>query len=219
MLKYFVIILLFSQNVAAEKAVITDVEPINTNVATSYQIQKLETLINELRIEVTELRAQIIMLDKKQITLSNKLESISPKEDQEVVDAHLNENMSEFKYGFEMLQQGNYDIAKRSFELFIEKYPEDLKLGEAYFWLGEIAYKAEDYNNASKNYLISYRDYANNPRRNDSLFKLSIVLSIAKKMEEACTGFEILLDPNLVVSESLRNKAKDELVTLACKIN
>ncbi|MFZ8864944.1 MAG: tetratricopeptide repeat protein [Rickettsiales bacterium] len=219
MIRFFVIIiLLFSNNLAAEQAKVTNILPdhLFQNEEEAYKLQKLEALITDLRSELADLRAQLEILDNKQIILSNKVEAISPEEDLAVIDAHLADNMAEFKYGFTMLQNGDYDIAKRSFELFITKYPQDLKVGEAYFWLGEIAYKAEDYQTASKNYLVSYRDYLDNPRRNDALFKLSIVLTIADKVEEACAGLKILLDPNLGVKESLRNKARDEFLTIGC---
>ena len=116
-----------------------------------------------------------------------------------------------------MLTAGHYERAHRAFKLFIDKYPKDSKVGEAYFWLGEVAYKMKDYKQASKSYLISYRDYKGNPRRSDSLFKLSIVLGYLGKTEESCAGFDILIHDTPSISENLRQKSINESVNFGCE--
>jgi len=183
---------------------------------TQYQILKNETRINELYDEINELKIQLNKLDLMQNQLMSRINTLLPKEDQ-FINAHSEENEEEFKYGFDMLTAGHYDRAHRAFKLFIEKYPNDSKIGEAYFWLGEVAYKTKDYKQASKSYLVSYRDYKGNPRRNDALFKLSIVLGFLGKMEEACAGFDILMHDTPSISENLRHKSKNEAVNIGCK--
>jgi len=202
---------------AAEKARIKPASTKATHASEEdYKILKLETKVNDLRLEVEELKSQIEELDIMQTRLLTQINAMMPKEDQAIIDAHLDENIEEFKYGFEMLQNGNFDRARRSFELFIEKYPEDQKIGEAYFWLGEVAYKAKDYKEASRNYLICYRDHKDNPRRTDALFKLSIVLGLLDKKDESCSGFDIIINDTAGVPEALRTKAKGEAINFGC---
>jgi len=218
MIKSLIILLFISLPVhASEKAKISkaNIED-DRGSADEYKILKLETKINDLRLEVQEMKVQMEELDLIQSQLLAKLNGMMPKEDQEIINAHLDPNIEEFKYGFDMLQSGNFERAKRSFELFIEKYPEDDKLGEAHFWLGEVSYKAKDYKEASRSYLISYRDYKENPRRNDALFKLSVVLGLLDKKDEACAGFDILINDTAGVADSIRSKSKGEAINLGC---
>jgi len=223
MFKYLVTLLIFctsSSLIAAEKAETAKIDAVNNNVNEEslqyYEMLKLETKLDNLRIEINELKEQISKLDIMQAQLINKINNIAPKENEAFLKAHLEDNLDEFKYAYEMMQSGKFDTARRAFQLFIEKYPEDIKIGETYFWLGEVAYKAKDYNEASKNYLISYRDYQDNPRRNDALFKLSIVLTILEKKSEACSGFDILINNVNGVSENIRQKAIKESNTNNC---
>ncbi len=216
LLLFFLVI--FSQAEAATKAALVPVVKENrqsSNEELEYRMLKLETKINDLLQENAELRQQIKNLDIIQAQLRTKINEIAPAEDQ-FTESHKIENVEEFKYGYEMLRAGDYDKARRSFELFIDKYPEDGKLGEAYFWLGEIAYKAKDYKAASKNYLISYRDFKENSRRNDSLFKLSIVLGVLEQKAEACAGFDLLINDISTVAQQLREKAINEAINLGC---
>jgi TolA-binding protein len=223
MLKFLLILFFYSSAVFAEKN--TEIETVKIDSVTSntdaeslqyYEMLKLETKLDDLRLEIDDLKQQIEKLDIIQSQLINKINILAPKEDEAFLKAHLEDNLGEFKYAYEMMQSGKLDMARRAFQLFIEKYPEDIKIGETYFWLGEVAYKDKDYNEASKNYLISYRDYQDNPRRNDALFKLSIVLSIIDKKTEACSGFDILINNVNGVSENIRQKAIKESNTLNC---
>lgn len=183
---------------------------------TQYQILKNETKINELYDEINELKTQLNKLDLINAQIMYKLNSLLPKEDQSV-SSYPEENEEEFKYGFDMLTAGHHERAHRAFKLFIEKYPQDSKIGEAYFWLGEVSYKTKDYKQAAKSYLVAYRDYKENPRRNDSLFKLSVVLGYLGKKDEACAGFDILVNDTPTVSKNLRQKAINESVNFGCK--
>jgi TolA-binding protein len=215
-MKYLLLSLLFYSNLLfANNQVIID--PVSTeNLQESqYYSLKNEVRINELTNHISKLEGQIKQLDAKYIQLQINLEQLTSK-GSTLPDNDLN-NDPEFEYAFQMLNKAQYKISYRAFKLFIEKYPEDKKVGEAYFWLGEISYKSKDYVDASKNYLISYRDYQNNnDRRNDALFKLSIVLGIMDKKSESCSGFDILIHDSPNITPSLKSKALTEAINFGC---
>jgi tol-pal system protein YbgF len=180
-----------------------------------YRVLKLESRVDELGFQLDELKKQVEVLNINLSRMNLKLNGLLSKE----VDLLLEndeENISEFKYGFEALQKGDYDRSKRVFELFITKYPNDKKVGEAYFWLGEIAYKSENYKLASKNYLIAYRDYKDHTRQNDALYKLSISLDVLGQKSEACAGLNLLVNDK-AVPRSLKNKAFAESKKIKCR--
>ena len=180
-----------------------------------YHNLKNEVKINELYNRINELENHIKTLDAMYIELKAKTDILLAGENL-LPEESLN-NDSEFQYAFNMLTEAQYDKSYRAFKLFIEKYSDDVKVGQAYFWLGEISYKNEDYIDASKNYLVSYRDYRdNNERRNDALFKLSVVLGLMNKKSEACSGFDILIYDTANIKPVLKNKAINEAVNFGC---
>jgi tol-pal system protein YbgF len=222
-MKKFIILLLaiFSINsaIAAKKSKIEiyQVEK-NKNLTKAeqqYQIIKNEAKISELYQIISELKLQIEKLDLKQTTILNRLNVLNSKNGH--IEATSTGNGREFNYAFSMLSKGNYDISKRAFNLFIEKYPKDPKIGEVYFWLGEIAYKEKKYKVASKNYLISYRDYKTHNRRDESLLKLSLSLNLLGRKQEACEGLLIIMAESNTASRAIKNRASNEMVNLGCR--
>ena len=211
----FVLILFYNYTVfAADQVTISSVATVNMNEEEYYNL-KNEAKINQLYKRINELENKINTLDAMHITLKSRIDILLANSGQLPEDPINND--PEFKYAFNMLTKSQYDKSYRAFKLFIEKYPDDIKVGEAYFWLGEISYKSEDYIDASKNYLISYRDYkANNIRRNDALFKLSVVLGLMNKKSEACSGFDILIHDTSDIKLALKNKAINEAVNFGC---
>ncbi len=177
-----------------------------------YKILKLEAKFSELYAQINSLSEKLKVLDKVILEVSHKVEG---KEVKEGDDSGLNAN--EFFYGFNMLKKGHYDIAKKSFELFLIKYPKDKKVGEVYFWLGDIAYVEKNYKLAAKKYLISYKDHPIGPKRNEALYKLSLSLNNLGKRQEACGGLQILVTKGKGTSASLRNKSLKKLASFGCR--
>ena len=213
-MKYLLLLIFYSNLLFADEQVIITAEKVQNLDESQYYNLKNEVRINELANYIEKLEDQIKQLDAKYMQLKVKLEQLLAQES--LLPEDDLDNDPEFKYAFQMLTQTQYEKSYRAFKLFIEKYPEDKKVGEAYFWLGEISYKNKDYIDASKNYLISYRDYQNNNRRNDALFKLSIVLGLMEKTSESCSGFDILIHDTPNITPSLKNKALTEAINFGC---
>ena len=157
-----------------------------------YELLKLRTRITDLEAEINSLQNNIRALDITQAQLLKKLNQISP--DAPINDSLISTN-SQYLYdqSFKLLQSGDLDSAQIEFQRFLQLYPEDPAVGEVYFWLGEIEYRRAEYKKASIHYITSYRQYPNNSRANDALFKLSISLGFLSQNSEACTGFSTLL--------------------------
>ena len=80
MFKYLVTLLIFctsSSLIAAEKAETAKIDAVNNNVNEEslqyYEMLKLETKLDNLRIEINELKEQISKLDIMQAQLINKI--------------------------------------------------------------------------------------------------------------------------------------------------
>ena len=92
----------------------------------------------------------------------------------------------DFEKSFAYMSDGNTDEAKKGFNSFVKKYPSSSLSGEAYYWLGEIAYDAADFNNAAINYLKGYREYPKGTKAPENILKLALTLKELGKTDEAC---------------------------------
>ena len=176
-------------------------------------ILKLETKIKDLELEISELKdrfEQIEYLQKKVIDIVGE----SEEEAENIFTRKA--KLAEYQYAYNQIIDNNFNKAERAFDLYLEKYPNDEKIGEIYFWKGEISYKRKDYTDALESYLISYQRYPDNSRYLDSLFEMSIVLGFLGKTQDACQGFALLVNNQTSISESLRSKALEEAVQLGC---
>jgi tetratricopeptide (TPR) repeat protein len=178
-----------------------------------FKILKLQTKVRDLELELSELKGrfeQIEHLQKK--ILSNIGED--PHGGNDLLTQKAKD--SEYQYAYNQLINNDLDKAERAFDLYLEKYPSDNRLGEVYFWKGEISYKRKDYQEALEHYLTSYQKYPSNERHLDSLFKMSIVLGMLGKKKEACEGFALLTNDQVDIDENLQQKSLSEAVQLGC---
>ena len=219
MLKILILSLLISSNLYAETGSINIVPLENSKNLQAedkkYKILKLEAKVNELTFGLDEANKKIEILDNGISDINQKLNNLINKQ-QTSLEFTEDDNNDEFLYGYNMLLEGNFERAKRSFSLFLEKYPKDPKIGELYFWLGEIAYTQKNYKDASKNFLISYRDYKNNKRAHEALFKLSLSLDYLGQKDESCGGFDLLIQDRSV-TKALQKKSFDEATKVGCR--
>lgn len=157
--------------------------------AVEYKLLKTEAKLTELQNRIELMSKQIEKLDVVQTKLVIRINELLNKSFSNDTSKNIQyNNKSEFDYAFNMLQLRKFDTSKKAFELFVEKYPLDLRLGEAFFWLGEIEYNLSNYKEASQFYLKSYKDFPLSPKHNNALYKLSIVLARLnkKKAQKRC---------------------------------
>jgi tetratricopeptide (TPR) repeat protein len=200
----------------AKKIELLKVKPVKNNQSeNNYQILKNETKINELYQIIDDLKLNIEQLNIKQSEILNRLNQLAAKSGE--IPEIVGDNLKEFNYALNMLEKGNYDMSERAFKLFIEKYPNDQKIGEVYFFLGESAYRQKNYKSATKNYLVSYRDYRHGKRRDESLYKLSLSLNYLGKKQEACEGLLIIMSESTTASKRLKETSRREINNMGCR--
>jgi tetratricopeptide (TPR) repeat protein len=208
----YILILVLTPAAMAEKVELELYEE-NTLIEKDLVILKLETKLHDMELEISDLKDRFEQIEH----LQKRLLNIVGKTDEDTNNLFTQKaKNSEYQYAYNQIVNNKINRAERAFDLYIEKYPEDDKLGEVYFWKGEIHYKRKDYTDALEYYLISYQKYPDNERYLDSLFKMSVVLGFLGKEKEACEGFTLLVSNQTTISESLRSKALAEAVQFGC---
>jgi tol-pal system protein YbgF len=99
---------------------------------------------------------------------------------------HYSSAKEQYNYGYLLVNQTKYDEAKKVFESFIKKYPDDPFVSNAYYWLGEIHYIKGDYVASADTFRQGFEAMPNGKKAPDNLFKLAMSLSALNRSKEAC---------------------------------
>lgn len=122
----------------------------------------------------------------------------------------------EYDKAFGLLRQAKYSDAAEAFHKFIEKHPDNVLVGNAYYWLGEAFYVQQDYEQSSVAFLQGYQKDSKGSKAPDNLLKLAISLEALEKKREACATFEKLFKEFPSASKAIRNKADKEIERIGC---
>ena len=123
----------------------------------------------------------------------------------------------DFSKSFDYMTDGNVDEAKKGFTAFVKKYSHSALSGEAYYWLGEIAFDKQDYNSAAISYLKGYREYPKGAKAPENILKLALTLKELGNNDEACKNLTRFNSEFKNAHVSLLARAKNQRQELKCK--
>lgn len=86
------------------------------------------------------------------------------------------------------LQRKDYEYAETQFRQFIDSYPQDKRLPDALYGLGESYFNRARYNDAIESYLKVVQGYGQSARAPDSLLRLGMTLAAIKEKDQACAA-------------------------------
>lgn len=122
-----------------------------------------------------------------------------------------------YNHAFQLLNQANFKDARTSLDLFVQRYPQDALIGNAYYWLGETHYVERNYVAAADNFRKGYETMPTGPKAPDNLLKLGMSLLAMGKPQEACVVYDqiFLQFPN--AGNSVKQKVEQERTQAQCK--
>ncbi len=127
------------------------------------------------------------------------------------------QNSSEhYNAAFKLLNQGDYDESAAQFESFTKAYPDDVLIGNAYYWLGETYYVRSKHAEAAEKFRSGFEAMPDGPKAPDNLLKLSMSLSAIKRNDEACVVLSQLIKKYGDSSQVVKRKAELESDKLSC---
>lgn len=109
-----------------------------------------------------------------------------------------------------------YPEAESEFRRFVETYPNDPRIGEAQYWIGESLLRRGDNRGAANAFLESYTDDPDGPKAPESLLKLGVSLEGMGEAEAACSSYEELLSSYPNAPESVRQQARERRSASGC---
>lgn len=99
----------------------------------------------------------------------------------------------QFQLAFDYIRNKEWEQAKNSLEIFIEKNSNNQLSGSAYYWLGELYILEKKYRDAALFFAEGYQKFPESIKAPDMLFKLSLSLFEVNKKDEGCKTLEKLL--------------------------
>jgi tol-pal system protein YbgF len=121
-----------------------------------------------------------------------------------------------YNEAFRMLNQTDYDGAERAFARFINDYPTDPLIGNAWYWMGETFYVRREYVRAADAFRQGFEAMEEGPKAGDNLLKLAMSLAAMEKDQEACVVLKQVDGKYAKNSEGLASKTKQEINRLGC---
>ena len=103
-----------------------------------------------------------------------------------------------YDLAFAKVSSNDFPGAKTAFAGFIDSYPNSKLLPNCYYWLGQMAYKQQKYDEAKQNFL-KVTQYSDSQKRADSIFKLGQVSQATRDDAKARKFYQLVIKsyPNI----------------------
>ncbi|MCJ8144762.1 tol-pal system protein YbgF [Ancylobacter sp. A5.8] len=123
-------------------------------------------------------------------------------------------DLYDLAYGY-MLRQ-DYEQSGTTFRQFLQQYPTDRAVPDAYYWLGETDYQRRAYKEAAQSFLKVSADYPNALKAPDALLRLGQSLAAIGEKDAACATFNAIGNKYPRASASIKQGVEREQKRVGC---
>jgi tol-pal system protein YbgF len=124
-----------------------------------------------------------------------------------------------YDLGYDYVEAGDYKRAEAVFRDFTGRFPEDPRIADASFWLGESVFAQRRYEEAAKIFLDSHKKYPQSRMGAQNLLKLGVSLAGMNQRELACATFAEIPNKYPEISNAVRDKIAAEQKATNCTVN
>ncbi|MEP3197967.1 MAG: tol-pal system protein YbgF [Lentilitoribacter sp.] len=121
-----------------------------------------------------------------------------------------------YKQGYSQILAGDYADAASSFQTYINQYPDENQVSDAYFWLGEAYYSQGAFKDAARTFLDAHKAYPNANKAPDTLLKLGMSLVALDNRETACATYTEVGVRYPAASKAIKDKVASEQSRAQC---
>ena len=122
-----------------------------------------------------------------------------------------------YDLGYNYVQAGDYHDAEMTFAAFSERFPQNPRLGEARFWLGESILSQGRYEESAKIFLDAHKRFPDSHMGPQTLLKLGVSLAGMNQRELACATLAEVPKKYPSLSTSVRARVAAEQKSASCK--
>lgn len=95
----------------------------------------------------------------------------------------------EFDLAFGYVKRKDYALAEDSLRAFLKKYPSDVRVADAQYWLGESLYQRQRYRDAAESFLTVTTKHDRTAKAPEALLRLGQSLAALGEKETACAAW------------------------------
>ena len=121
-----------------------------------------------------------------------------------------------FEIGYEYFQAGDYSNSQLAFAAFVERYPDNKKVANAQFWLGESMFSQSKFEEAAKVFLNAHTNWPEARIAPQTLLKLGVSLAGMQQRELACATYAKVKNKYPRMSNTLKKRVADEQKSAHC---
>lgn len=121
-----------------------------------------------------------------------------------------------YKQGYSQILAGDYADAASTFQTYINQYPDEVQVSDAYFWLGESYYSQGAFKDAARTFLDAHKAYPDANKAPDTLLKLGMSLVALDNRETACATYNEVGVRYPAASKAIKDKVASEQSRAQC---
>lgn len=121
-----------------------------------------------------------------------------------------------YQAAYNHILAGDYALAERGFEDYIQAHPSGGKAADANFWLGEAQYSQGKFSESAKTFLNAHQAFGKSPRAPEMLLKLGMSLAQLDNNETACATFREVTKRYPAAPRAVLTKVASEQKRLRC---
>lgn len=115
-----------------------------------------------------------------------------------------------YNMGYQHLLAGDYRAAETVFRNFIDRFPQNMRVADATFWLGEALYGQKLYREAGEVYLNVQKNYQGGGHGPENLLKLAMSMARLGEKDLACQTLAKMEEQYPNADPALLVRLKDE---------
>ena len=123
-----------------------------------------------------------------------------------------------FDQARELLRDGFLNDASDQFKLFVQSHPDDPRIPDAYYWIGEAHFAMNRFRAAAEAHYKVVQEYSQSQRAPDSLLRLGMIFRRQGSDENACKALRSLGDVYPDADERLKARAEKEARDAGCEV-
>lgn len=121
-----------------------------------------------------------------------------------------------YRTSYQFILSGDYKTAEAGFRDYAERFPDDARIADAQYWLGESLLGQERYRDAAETFLAASKAHPKAKKAPDMLLKLGVSLAALNQRDVACATFGEIAKRYPGVSDALRGRIAQEQALAGC---
>lgn len=123
---------------------------------------------------------------------------------------------ADYDQAYSAILSGDYELAEAAFRNFLDIYPNDERVSDARYWLGESLFARGEFSDAADEFLAGYKADPQSGKAPDTLLKLGLSLAGLGEREAACSTYGEVLRKYPDASKALRQRVTNEQAVASC---